>query len=425
MGKMFEAILELCHYGVILVFGIYLSASFLGIVMNRRNVLVLFGFTCIAGVLSLISFVLLGTDMTEKIYPLIIHLPLILFLNIFYKIRRISAILSVLVAYLCCQISNWVGLFALKLTQNMCIYYVVRIVLDLLVLFLMIRYASHAMGQILKKPTKAVIIIGLMPFVYYVYDYAVTVYTDMLYSGGKEISEFLGFLLCIFYIIFVLIYFQQYEEKREAEQRNQLMEMQRIQSQKEIEQMKRSQYEISILRHDMRHFLTDILCFVEADESDRAKAYIEEILEHVEQTAPKKYCNNMIVNIILSSYARVMKDEEITFNYSIRIPTELDFADSDFSSILSNGLENAVHAVSSLPVEKRKIELDMRMHNEKLLISIKNTYCGNPKVIDGLPRSDEPGHGFGTKSIRYVTEKLKGNCDFSITDKYFVLRVVL
>ena len=422
---MLETILGLCHYSVILVFGIYLSASFLDIIMNRRNVLILFGFSCVLGLFSLISFVILGIDMTEMLYPLIIHLPLILVLHLFYKVRGISAILSVLVAYLCCQISNWVGLFALRLIQNMCVYYVVRIILDIVILFLMIRYASHAMALVLKKPTKAVLIIGLVPFTYYVYDYAVTVYTDMLYSGGKVISEFLGFLLCIFYIVFVLIYFQQYEETREMEQRNQLMEMQRIQSQKEIERMKRSQYEISILRHDMRHFLTDIFNFIDANESECAKAYIGEILENVEQTVPKKYCNNMLVNMILSSYASVMKDEEIEFQYSIRIPTELNFADSDFSSILSNALENAVHAVTLLPIKKRKIELDMHMNNDKLLISIKNTYCGKPEIIDGIPQTNELGHGFGTRSIRYVTEKLKGKCDFSITDEYFILRVVL
>ena len=422
---MFETILELCHYSVILVFGVYLSASFLGVVMNRRNVLVLLSFSCVAGLLSLVSFVALGTEMTEMIYPFIIHLPLILFFHLFYKVRKISAILSVLVVYLCCQISNWVGLFVLKVTQSMCVYYAVRIILDLLILVLLIRYASHAMEQVLKKPTKAVIIIGLVPFAYYFYDYGVTVYTDMLYSGGKVIAEFLGFLLCIFYIIFVLIYFQQYEDKREAEQRSQLLEMQRIQSQKEIERIKRSQCELSILRHDMRHFLTDVVCYLEANEIEHAKTYIRELVEHVDATVPKKYCSNMLVNMILSSYTNVMKEEEITFDYSIRIPTELEFADSDLSAILSNGLENAVHAVSLLPVKKRKIELDMRMHNDKLLISLKNTYCGKIEIIDGLPQTNELGHGFGTRSIRYVTEKLKGKCDFSVTDEVFILRVVL
>ena len=120
-----------------------------------------------------------------------------------------------------------------------------------------------------------------------------------------------------------------------------------------------------------------------------------------------------------------MKDEQSDFTYSIRIPKKLEYADSDISSILSNALENAIHAVEELETGKRKIGLDMRTHNDKLLISIRNTYGKKPHMADGLPVSGEPGHGFGTQSIRYVTEKLKGNCQFGVDEKYFILRIVL
>ena len=181
---MLETVLGFCHYGIILLFGIYLSASFLGVVMNRRNVLILLLFSCFAGAINIISYATFGTDVTEKIYPLITHLPLVLFFKLFYKTRWISAVLSVFVAYLCCQISNWIGLFCLERTKLMVVYYVVRMIVNLLILFVMIRYASNAMAQILKKTTRNVVIIGMVPLVYYVYDYIVTVYTDLLYSGG-------------------------------------------------------------------------------------------------------------------------------------------------------------------------------------------------------------------------------------------------
>ncbi|MGI6772411.1 MAG: GHKL domain-containing protein [Acutalibacteraceae bacterium] len=35
------------------------------------------------------------------------------------------------------------------------------------------------------------------------------------------------------------------------------------------------------------------------------------------------------------------------------------------------------------------------------------------------------GHGLGTQSIKYVTEKLNGNCQFVAKDGQFALRVVL
>ena len=247
----------------------------------------------------------------------------------------------------------------------------------------------------------------------------------LLYMGIEVITEFLGFMLCIFYVLFLFIYFKQYEAKREAEQRNQLIEMQRIQSEKEVEMMKRSEYAVSIMRHDMRHYLNDIAGFIESGENDRAQAYINDIISAVDKTVTKKYCSNKIVNMILSSYENVIKEQGIDFKYSIRISEKLAFSDSDISSILSNALENAVHAVSLIERNRRKIEFDMRINSGKLLISIKNTYDEKPKFIDGLPQAKEKGHGFGTQSIRYITEKLKGNCQFTVDDYYFILRIVL
>lgn len=65
------------------------------------------------------------------------------------------------------------------------------------------------------------------------------------------------------------------------------------------------------------------------------------------------------------------------------------------------------------------------MNDDKLLISIKNTFAQKPELTDGIPRANKSGHGFGTQSIRYVTEKLNGNYQFSIKDDMFILRVIL
>ncbi len=422
---MFVKILEILHYSVIMLFGIYLSAAFLGIQMKRRNILILLEFSAVLGVINAVFFIEYGVDFTEQIYPLIIHLPLIVFFMLVYKYKAIPSVLSVFIAYLCCQLSNWVGVFVLYLTNQSWVYFCVRILMNLVVLLVLIFGVSNAVAQLLQKTTKDIVIFGLIPFVYYLYDYAVTVYTMIFYSGGEVVTEFLGFMLCVFYVLFLFIYFKQYEEKMEIEQRNKTMELQRIQAEKDVEMMKKTEYAVAILRHDMRHFLNDIAGFVENDEKERTLEYIHDIIDNVDKTELKKYCTNKLVNMILSSYENTIKEGEIDFSYSICIPEEIAFSDSDISSIISNGLENAIHAVSFLEQERRKIELDLRMNNGKMLISIKNTYAKRPKMIDGLPQTKEDGHGFGTQSICYVTEKLKGNCQFTIDDQYFILRIVL
>ena len=422
---MIDTVLGLLHNGLTFLFGIYISAAFLGIRMNRRNVLILLAFSSAVGVVFASSFVLFGAKVTQQIYPLIIHIPLILFLTLFYHYKAILAVLSVLTAYLCCQISNWIGLLALNLTHLDWVYFSTRIVTTVLVFILLLRFVSDAVAQLMQKPTKTLLIFGMLPFVYYLYDYAAKVYTSLLYSGSTVVVEFLAFALCVFYILFLVVYFKQYEEKQETEQRSRILEMKQAQAEKEIEAFQQTQHAVALLRHDMRHFLLNITAFIEEDEKEKALAYIHEIIAATDKTTTQKYCKNEIVNRILSSYEHRIRENGIRFEYSIQIPEKLPVCDVDLTSILSNALENAVHAAAIVEPENRQIQLNLGMNGNKLLISLKNTCAEVPKMVDGLPQSSQKGHGLGTQSIRYVTEKLNGNCQFTVQDHWFLLRVIL
>ena len=57
---MILGILQLTHNATTLLFGVYLSAAFLGIVMKRSNILRLLGFSCATGLLYLGVFLTLG-----------------------------------------------------------------------------------------------------------------------------------------------------------------------------------------------------------------------------------------------------------------------------------------------------------------------------------------------------------------------------
>lgn len=422
---MINSVLELLHHAVTLLFGVYMSAAFLGIRMSRKNIAILCEFSAAVGAVSTLVFVSFGADFTTQVYPLIIHLPLILFLTFFYKYTPLCSTLSVLTAYLCCQISKWVGLAVLSITDAEWVYYSVRIVTTIVVFAVLIRYVSNATAQLIQKSREALLIFAILPFTYYFFDYATGVYTELIYSGEKVVSKFLGFALSIAYLLFLLVYFKQYEEKRETEQRSHILEMQREQYKREIEAQKRSANALSLLRHDMRHFCVAISAYIDSGEYDKAKEYISGIISYVDRTATHKFCKNEIVNMILSSYENVMEENRIDFKTSICIPERLPVSDVDLTSILSNSLENAIHAVLPLEAEERHITLHLRTDDGKLLISLKNTFAEKPVLTDGIPHSSKEGHGFGTQSIRYVTEKLKGNCQFSVKDDWFILRIVL
>lgn len=45
--------------------------------------------------------------------------------------------------------------------------------------------------------------------------------------------------------------------------------------------------------------------------------------------------------------------------------------------------------------------------------------------MDGVPVTNRKGHGFGTQSICYITEKLEGKYQFFVQDNTFTVRIVL
>ena len=163
---MINSVLSILHHALTLLFGVYISAAFLGIRMSRKNIAVLFGFSAAVGVISTLSFIFFGEAFTTQIYPLIIHLPLILFLTLFYKNTVLRSALAVVTAYLCCQISKWTGLVLLNITETEWVYYGVRIITTIIVFAVIVRYVSNAAAQLIQKPTRALLIFAILPFTY-------------------------------------------------------------------------------------------------------------------------------------------------------------------------------------------------------------------------------------------------------------------
>ena len=104
---MLTNILSLIHNATTLLFGVYASAAFLGVRLNRKNNLHLLIFSCLTGVVYALSFLLYGTSFTEQVYPLSSHIPVGLFRRLCYKDNFVLAILSVVAAYLCVLIWSY------------------------------------------------------------------------------------------------------------------------------------------------------------------------------------------------------------------------------------------------------------------------------------------------------------------------------
>lgn len=421
---MFVQILSWIHNITTMLFGIYISSFFLGVKQNKYNVIKLAVFSCIEGTFYMVVMSILGDSLANQIYLFLIHIPLIIFLYVYYKFPLLSCMISVFSAYLCCQISNWCGLFLLSITGQEWCYYLVRIIVTIATFIILCRYVCRTTSAIFAKGKRELCIIGFLPFTYYVFDYAFTKFSSLLYTGNRAIVEFMGFAFCIAYLIFLIVYFKEFEEKQEFRQYSDLMELHLQSIQNEIDNVKNSEHTLSILRHDMRHNLNIILTFLQNDNAEKAIEYIKSISESYDDTIVKEYCSDDMINSVISMYDMRFRSKGFELICDISC-NDIVFSERDFSTLLSNALENAFHALESEKDGEKWAKLTIANKGDSVLLCIENPAPHMPKFVDGIPVSDRKGHGIGVKSIIYYVEQLNGQWHFSMSGDIFVLRVIV
>lgn len=387
-----EMVLWAIHHATTLLFGVFASAALCGIEINRRHTLELVLVGAVTGCAFGLANAVGGELFARQVYPLVVHLPLVIYLCARYRLSPLLAVLGITSAYLSCQFSNWMGIAAFAATDSQIAYYLARIATTLGVFAVLLHWAGDIGPRLaIKSPTELGILL-ILPLVYYIFDYATNVYTTLFHSGSVVTVEFLAFALCAFYLMFLAVYLREYEEKGTAERERWMLDTRDSAAIKELEAWRQSGRELSILRHDMRHFLRGLAALIEEGHTDEALKRIDELCEAGDRTA---------------------------------LPETVHVGDADLFSVLSNALEKAITAASAAPQGKRFVDFDLRFEDGQLLLLVSNTFDRAPRMVDGMPVAAHTGHGFGTKSIKLAVERMNGNCQFRINGDRFELRAVM
>ena len=422
---MIKQVLLLTYYLTLFLFGIATSFSFSNINLfetNKKPWMILCFLSMMA---QLISWLVLGSETTWRIYPLITHIPIVFVLWKYYKKRIIDALTSVACAYLLCQPSKWLGILFVTFTNNVSIQYMVRIATLVGVGYFLSNYFLTRTYPILGVNKKRNIVFSIVPVAYYCYDYSTSVYNLHASVNPALVLEFLPLILCLSYFYFLLRYHYEYEQKMIARQNVELNHVIISQQKKEMETIKNTDEQVRLLRHDMRHLINNTMYSLQENNVEAAMKMLSGFNDLIETTYVESYCENEMLNYIISYIAAKCEKEQIRFEVNVKIPETLPIDETILVSILSNGIENAINAQKTLPNEKKVIYLYLKTKEDKILLSIKNPFDKRPVFEEGMPISNNEGHGYGSRSIKYLTESLGGSCEFLVKDDLFVLRMVV
>lgn len=184
-----------------------------------------------------------------------------------------------------------------------------------------------------------------------------------------------------------------------------------------------------LVRHEIKNHLAYIRVLVAKQEFDKLFDYTNAVLGENEELFSTISSGNDLVDAILNHLIEKGKKQGITFETQIIVPGELPFEETDFCSILSNLMENAMEATLLSEKKNSGIQVSIQPRQDYLFIRIMNPVRNDisRKRILSLrtTKKDSALHGYGTKVVKNIVEKYQGSLKFDVRDGNFIVDVML
>lgn len=201
------------------------------------------------------------------------------------------------------------------------------------------------------------------------------------------------------------------------------LELQRLQYRK----MAENDAAVKAQRHDLRHQLTVIAELNERGNTQKLRAYIDELTNKIPPDKGISLCENYAVNAVATYYYSIAQSKGIDISIMLAIAEDNGCVqDSDLCIIVGNLLENAIEACERIKEGKRFIKMNSRLKYNTLTITADNSFDGNYETEDSLFLSAKrDGKGTGLSSILAVAQKYGGAAKFEPGGNVFLSSVYI
>ncbi len=181
--------------------------------------------------------------------------------------------------------------------------------------------------------------------------------------------------------------------------------------------------------HDISHHLKAIGELAKEKKVDNILSIIQDLNIELENNALTIYCDNPVVNSILSEKKSTAEKNDIDMDIYVEPGAALiGISDVDVITMLSNLLDNALRA--AMDASTKVITVRLYVENEGCfnIVKIENNFTGEIiKNVSGFGSTKvEKGiHGIGIKSVESTAGKYNGYLECFVDDMIFTAVLVL
>lgn len=240
---------------------------------------------------------------------------------------------------------------------------------------------------------------------------------------GKKSLNFWGYggvILSIaadLLLLYILIWSSGREKlHKELQETFYLQETEHMQN----EMLEAKQRELQEMQDDFEKRLEEIREKLMFGENEMIRREMDAFQESLNQTRPADYCQNPIVNAILSEKQRKIDSLNIKAEIQLLIPRGLKMDPLHLCSLFSNLLDNALEALAELPENERELELNAEMKGIYLFVKARNT-----TVKSHALRKIRKGRGYGTQILQNLAKIYDGKYQAEYVNGWYTVIVMV
>lgn len=217
--------------------------------------------------------------------------------------------------------------------------------------------------------------------------------------------------------------------QHQVEKDNEYMRINHMLNQLQIEKnyydiLAQQNQQLMIYAHDAKNHLAAIR---DLNTDPHISGYITKLSDQLESYSRNCHSGNKLLDVIINRYVVECEQDEITFDYDLKLYNLNDIEDVDLVSILGNLMNNAIEAAKQ--TTEKAIYLETTTRNRYNVLLIRNSSLPPQKDNDHLisSKADRSLHGFGLKSVANTLKKYHGDLhwDYDDTNNTFTMTVMV
>ena len=183
-----------------------------------------------------------------------------------------------------------------------------------------------------------------------------------------------------------------------------------------VEEAKEHYEKTKSFRHDIKNHIMVVKELLQEGNLEQALNYIGDMKDMTEELSFPCSTNNPAADILVGNKLGIARSMGIDVSCSLHLTYPCFIRDIDFCIILSNALDNAIHACKSMDSAAEKyIHVTGRIQGDFILMEIENSFQGK-----GLIRK-----GTGLSNVKAVAEKYQGSMSIKTQENVFILSILL